>query len=98
MQLEHNPFEAPNTKIQKPCSCPSFLFAPNLQLHLKVNNLKDSTLYIKKTLSLIYITMTLGGAFLRISATGLRVIEFACAAIVLGIYSYFLAVLARHDV
>ena len=35
---------------------------------------------------------------LRITATGLRVLEFACAAIVLGIYSYFLAVLAKHDV
>lgn len=41
--------------------------------------------------------MALGGALLRITATGLRVIEFACAAIVLGIYSYFLAVLAKHD-
>lgn len=41
--------------------------------------------------------MALGGAILRITATGLRVIEFACAAIVLGMYSYFLAVLTRHD-
>ena len=41
--------------------------------------------------------MALGGAFLRFGQTGLRIIEFCCAAIVLGIYSYFLAVLSRHD-
>ena len=42
--------------------------------------------------------MGLGGAVLRFGATGLRVIEFACAAIILGIYSYFLAVLTKHDI
>lgn len=41
--------------------------------------------------------MAIGGAFLRFGQTGLRLVEFGCAAIVLGIYSYFLAVLARHD-
>jgi hypothetical protein len=41
--------------------------------------------------------MAIGGAILRITATALRVIEFACAAIILGIYSYFLAVLSKHD-
>lgn len=41
--------------------------------------------------------MALGGAFLRFGATGLRLLEFACAAIALGIFSYFLAVLANHD-
>ncbi|KIX00040.1 uncharacterized protein Z518_10967 [Rhinocladiella mackenziei CBS 650.93] len=39
-----------------------------------------------------------GGAFLRLGQTGLRIIEFACAAIIFGIYSYFLAVLARHNI
>ena len=42
--------------------------------------------------------MALGGAVLRLTATGLRILEFGCAAIILGIYSYFLAVLSRHDV
>jgi hypothetical protein len=41
--------------------------------------------------------MALGGAFLRFGQTGLRIIQFCCAAIVLGVYSYFLAVLSRHD-
>ncbi|KEF53949.1 uncharacterized protein A1O9_09744 [Exophiala aquamarina CBS 119918] len=41
--------------------------------------------------------MALGGAFLRFGQTGLRILEFCCAAIVLGVYSYFLAVLSRHD-
>ena len=36
-----------------------------------------------------------GGA-LRLIATALYAIEFCCAAIVLGIYSYFLAVLSNH--
>src|SRR5262249_55511391 len=35
---------------------------------------------------------------LRIGQTGLRILEFGCAAIILGIYSYFLAVLSRHDI
>lgn len=41
--------------------------------------------------------MALGGAVLRFGQTGLRIIQFCCAAIVLGIYSYFLAVLSKHD-
>ncbi|ETN41637.1 uncharacterized protein HMPREF1541_03573 [Cyphellophora europaea CBS 101466] len=41
--------------------------------------------------------MALGGALLRFGAIGLRILQFGCAAIVLGIYSYFLAVLAKHD-
>jgi hypothetical protein len=42
--------------------------------------------------------MALGGAFLRFGQTGLRLLEFASAAIILGIYSYFLAVLANKDI
>ncbi|KAL2444022.1 hypothetical protein ABEF95_014781 [Exophiala dermatitidis] len=41
--------------------------------------------------------MALGGLILRFGQTGLRFLEFGCAAIVLGIYSYFLAVLANHN-
>lgn len=41
--------------------------------------------------------MALGGVFLRFGQTGLRLLEFACAAIVLGIYSYFLSVLADKN-
>jgi hypothetical protein len=41
--------------------------------------------------------MALGGAMLRFGATGLRILEFACSAIALGIFSYFLAVLTKHD-
>jgi len=41
--------------------------------------------------------MALGGALLRFGQTGLRMLEFACAAIVLGIYSYFLSVLADKN-
>ena len=42
--------------------------------------------------------MAFGGAALRLGATALRILEFACAAIVLGIFSYFLAVLSKHNV
>ena len=41
--------------------------------------------------------MALGGAILRFGQTGLRLLEFASSAIILGIYSYFLAVLAQHN-
>merc|ERR1711964_865707 len=43
-------------------------------------------------------TMAVGGVLLRFGAVGLRIIQFGCAAIVLGIYSYYLAVLAQHDI
>merc|ERR1711981_1173969 len=43
-------------------------------------------------------TMAFGGALLRFGQTGLRLLEFACAAIVLGIYSYFLSVLADKNI
>lgn len=39
----------------------------------------------------------LGGAFLRLLQTALYAIEFCCAGIILGIYSYFLAVQADRD-
>lgn len=42
--------------------------------------------------------MALGGALLRFGQTGLRLLEFASAAIILGIYSYFLAVLSRDNI
>lgn len=35
-----------------------------------------------------------GGGFLRLTSTFFYAIEFCCAAIILGIYSYFLAVLS----
>lgn len=42
--------------------------------------------------------MALGGAILRFGQTGLRLLEFASSAIILGIYSYFLAVLAHNNI
>jgi len=42
--------------------------------------------------------MALGGLILRFGQTGLRVLEFGCAAVILGIYSYFLAVLADKNI
>lgn len=41
--------------------------------------------------------MALGGALLRFGAIGLRILQFGCSAVALGIFSYFLAVLSRHD-
>lgn len=38
----------------------------------------------------------LGGAFLRISQTLIRILQLLCAIVVLGIFSYFLAALADH--
>jgi hypothetical protein len=38
------------------------------------------------------------GGFLRIFQTFLYLLAFACAAIILGIYSYFLSVLADRDI
>jgi len=35
---------------------------------------------------------------MAVGGVGLRIIQFGCAAIVLGIYSYYLAVLAQHDI
>ena len=42
--------------------------------------------------------MAFGGAALKFIATALYALEFCCAAIILGIYSYFLAVQADRDV
>jgi len=42
--------------------------------------------------------MAIGGVLLRFGQTGLRILEFGCAAIILGIYSYYLAVLSKHDI
>jgi hypothetical protein len=41
--------------------------------------------------------MAFGGALLRFGQTGLRILQFAAAAIILGIYSYFLAVLSDKN-
>jgi hypothetical protein len=41
--------------------------------------------------------MGAGGALLRFGLVGLRILQFGCAAVGLGIYSYFLAVLANHN-
>lgn len=41
--------------------------------------------------------MAFGGAFLKAVQTILYALEFCCAAIILGIYSYFLATLADRD-
>lgn len=41
--------------------------------------------------------MGLGGAALKLIQTGLYAIEFCCAGVILGIYSYFLSVLADRD-
>lgn len=38
------------------------------------------------------------GGFLRLLATFLYAVEFCCAAIILGIYSYFLALMKDHDI
>jgi hypothetical protein len=40
--------------------------------------------------------MAFAGAALRITQTGLRIVQLLCAIVVLGVYSYFLAVLSRH--
>jgi hypothetical protein len=41
--------------------------------------------------------MGVGGAILRFFNLGLRVLQFLDAAVILGIFSYFLAVLTRND-
>ncbi|TVY37865.1 hypothetical protein LOCC1_G007583 [Lachnellula occidentalis] len=41
--------------------------------------------------------MGFGGVALKSVSFFLRIIEFCCAAIILGIFSYFLAVLSNHD-
>merc|ERR1712113_595736 len=48
-------------------------------------------------LTTIHNTMGAGGALLRFGLVGLRILQFGCAAVGLGIYSYFLAVLANHN-
>lgn len=40
--------------------------------------------------------MAFGGAVLRVSATTIRMIQFLCSIVILGIFSYYLAVLVRH--
>jgi hypothetical protein len=42
--------------------------------------------------------MAIGGALLRLSSTILYALEFCCAGIILGIYSYFLSVQADRNV
>ena len=42
--------------------------------------------------------MALRGAILRFGQMGLRLLEFTSAAIILGIYSYFLAVLSQNNI
>lgn len=42
--------------------------------------------------------MAIGGAVLRLGSTALHALEFCCAGIVLGIYSYFMAVQADRNV
>ena len=42
--------------------------------------------------------MALGGALLRFGQTGLRLLQFASSAIILGIFSYFLSVLAEKNI
>ena len=42
--------------------------------------------------------MAFGGAALKFIATALYALEFCCAAVILGIYSYFLAVQADRNV
>lgn len=41
--------------------------------------------------------MTVGGTFIRFGGIGFRILEFLCAGIVLGVFSYFLSVLADND-
>lgn len=41
--------------------------------------------------------MAFGGVALKSLSLFLRIIEFCCAAIILGIFSYYLSVLADHD-
>ncbi|KAJ5469107.1 hypothetical protein N7475_006859 [Penicillium sp. IBT 31633x] len=41
--------------------------------------------------------MGVGGVILRFFNLGLRVLQFLDAAVILGIFSYFLAILTRHD-
>lgn len=66
-------------------------------LHLSTTSL--TTIYkVHPSVQILIYIMALGGAILRITATGLRILEFGCAAIVLGIFSYFLAVLSKHNI
>ncbi|PYI23728.1 hypothetical protein BO86DRAFT_349940 [Aspergillus japonicus CBS 114.51] len=41
--------------------------------------------------------MGVGGVILRFANLAIRILQFLAAAVILGIFSYFLAVLARHD-
>ena len=41
--------------------------------------------------------MALGAATLRIGSLAVRALQFICSAIILGIFSYFLAVLSKHN-
>ncbi|KAK5948460.1 hypothetical protein OHC33_010494 [Knufia fluminis] len=41
--------------------------------------------------------MSIGGTVLRFGGLGLRILQFLCAGIALGIFSYFLSVLADRD-
>jgi hypothetical protein len=41
--------------------------------------------------------MAVGGAMLRITQTLLRAIQLSCAIIVCGIFAYFIAILADHE-
>lgn len=41
--------------------------------------------------------MAVGGAILRILQTLVRALQLCCAILVCGVFAYFLAVLARHD-
>jgi hypothetical protein len=40
--------------------------------------------------------MAFGGVFLRISSVGIRILQCLASAVILGIFSYFLAVLSDH--
>lgn len=41
--------------------------------------------------------MGIGGVILRFCSLAIRVLQFLASAVILGIFSYFLAILARHD-
>lgn len=41
--------------------------------------------------------MSVGGIILRLFNEAIRIVQFGASAIILGVYSYFLAVLADHD-
>lgn len=90
------PLTIPRREVLRPLDLAFSPFAP-IPSSIKPSTLANAYPLPISALPFHLHTMAIGGVLLRFGGVGLRVLEFACAAIVLGIYSYFLAVLSRHD-